>query len=98
MGIIAYIRQIYLDADHYKLAKSIYEKHPQGLQRPAYDRTLEGVLASLTRIAAGYARGRNRKNGRVRKRNEDECGHLRRLWKPGAKPICFQAIQHHGAG
>ncbi len=46
MGIIAYIRQIYLDADHYKLAKSIYEKHPQGLQRPAYDRTLEGVLAS----------------------------------------------------
>jgi imidazolonepropionase-like amidohydrolase len=46
MGIIAYVRQIYLDADRYKLAKSIYEKHPQGLQRPAYDRTLEGVLAS----------------------------------------------------
>jgi hypothetical protein len=46
MGIFAYVRQIYLDADHYKLAKSIYEKHPQGLQRPAYDRTLEGVLAS----------------------------------------------------
>jgi imidazolonepropionase-like amidohydrolase len=46
MGVIAYIRQIYLDADHYKLAKSIYEKHPQGLARPAYDRTLEGVLAS----------------------------------------------------
>ena len=46
MGIIAYIRQIYMDADHYKLAKSIYAGHPQGLQRPAYDRTLEGVLAS----------------------------------------------------
>lgn len=46
MGSIAYIRQIYLDADHYKLAKSIYEKHPRGLARPAYDRTLEGVLAS----------------------------------------------------
>jgi hypothetical protein len=46
MGTIAYIRQIYLDAEHYKLAKSIYEKHPQGLQRPAYDKTLEGVLAS----------------------------------------------------
>ena len=46
MGIIAYIRQIYMDADHYKLAKSIYASHPQGLQRPAYDRTLEGVLAS----------------------------------------------------
>ena len=46
MGYIAYVRQIYLDADHYKLAKSIYEKHPQGLQRPAYDRTLEGVISS----------------------------------------------------
>lgn len=46
MGTIAYIRQIYLDAEHYRLARSIYEKHPQGLQRPAYDRTLEGVLAS----------------------------------------------------
>jgi imidazolonepropionase-like amidohydrolase len=46
MGVIAYIRQIYLDADHYKLAKEIYSKHPQGLQRPAYDKTLEGVLES----------------------------------------------------
>jgi len=46
MGAIAYVRQIYLDADHYKLAKSIYEKHPEGLPRPAYDRTLEGVLAT----------------------------------------------------
>jgi imidazolonepropionase-like amidohydrolase len=46
MGSIAYVRQIYLDAEHYKLAKSIYEKNPQGLPRPAYDRTLEGVLAS----------------------------------------------------
>ncbi len=46
MGVIAYIRQIYLDAEHYKLAKAIYEKHPDGLARPAYDRVLEGVLAN----------------------------------------------------
>jgi hypothetical protein len=46
MGVFAYVRQIYLDSEHYKLARSIYEKHPQGLARPAYDRTLEGVLAS----------------------------------------------------
>jgi hypothetical protein len=46
MGVIAYIRQIYLDADHYKLANEIYTKHPQGLQRPAYDRTLDAVLES----------------------------------------------------
>ncbi len=46
MGVISYIRQIYLDADHYKLAKGIYAQHPLGLQRPAYDRTLEAVLES----------------------------------------------------
>ncbi len=46
MGVIAYIRQIYMDAEHYKVAQAIYAKHPQGLQRPAYDRTLEGVLSS----------------------------------------------------
>ncbi|MDQ6662917.1 MAG: amidohydrolase family protein [Acidobacteriota bacterium] len=46
MGVFAYVRQIYLDAGHYKLAKAIYDKHPQGLRRPAYDRTLEGVIES----------------------------------------------------
>ncbi|HLK50920.1 MAG TPA: amidohydrolase family protein [Bryobacteraceae bacterium] len=46
LGSIAYVRQIYLDADNYQAAKAIYEKHPQGLPRPAYDRALEGVLAA----------------------------------------------------
>jgi imidazolonepropionase-like amidohydrolase len=50
LGSIAYIRQIYLDADHYKVAKAIYEKHPEGLARPAYDRALEGVLQSPTAL------------------------------------------------
>jgi hypothetical protein len=46
MGVIAYIRQIYLDADHYKLVKEAYAKDPRGMERPEYDRALEGVLAS----------------------------------------------------
>ncbi len=46
MGVIAYIRQIYLDADHYKLVKDAYAKDPRGMERPEYDRALEGVLAS----------------------------------------------------
>ena len=46
MGIIAYIRQLYLDADHYKLVKDAYAKDPRGMQRPEYDRALEGLLAS----------------------------------------------------
>ncbi len=46
MGYIAYVRQMYLDAERYKQAQAIYAKNPTGLQRPAYDRTLEGLLAS----------------------------------------------------
>jgi hypothetical protein len=46
MGYIAYVRQIYLDADHYKLVKDAYAKNPVGMTRPDYDRALEGVLDS----------------------------------------------------
>jgi imidazolonepropionase-like amidohydrolase len=46
MGVFAYIRQIYLDADHYKVAEKIYQQHPDGLARPAYDKTLVGVIES----------------------------------------------------
>ena len=46
MGVIAYIRQVYLDADHYKLVKEAYARDPRGMQRPEYDRALEGVMAS----------------------------------------------------
>jgi imidazolonepropionase-like amidohydrolase len=44
MGVISYFRQLWLDAEHYRLAKEMYEKNPAGLARPAYDRALEGVL------------------------------------------------------
>ena len=40
------LRQLYLDADHYKLVKDAYAKDPRGMQRPEYDRALEGLLAS----------------------------------------------------
>src|SRR5579872_4959182 len=46
MGILAYIHQVYLDAEHYKLVKEAYAKDPRGMERPAYDRALEGVLDS----------------------------------------------------
>jgi len=46
MGYIAYIRQVYLDAAHYKLVQEAYARNPRGVERPAYDRALEGVLAS----------------------------------------------------
>ncbi len=43
-GVMAYVRQIFVDADHYKAAKEAYAAHPVGAKRPAYDRALEGVL------------------------------------------------------
>jgi imidazolonepropionase-like amidohydrolase len=46
MGYIAYVRQIYLDAAHYKLVKDAYAKSPRGMERPPYDRALEGILDS----------------------------------------------------
>ncbi|MBK7930787.1 MAG: amidohydrolase family protein [Bryobacterales bacterium] len=46
MGAFAYIRQVYLDADHYQAAKELYAKSPRGMRRVEYDRALEGVLAS----------------------------------------------------
>ena len=46
MGMIAYVRQVYLDAEHYKLVKEAYAKNPRGMERPQYDRALEGVLDS----------------------------------------------------
>lgn len=46
MGIIAYVRQLYIDADYYKMQKDTYAKNPRGMERPSYDRALEGVLDS----------------------------------------------------
>jgi hypothetical protein len=46
MGVISYVRQIYLDAEHYRAAKQFYAAHARGSQRPDYDRALEGVLDS----------------------------------------------------
>jgi len=44
LGVIAYIRQVWLDVDHYRMAKDMYAKNPVGMQRPEYDRALEGVM------------------------------------------------------
>jgi imidazolonepropionase-like amidohydrolase len=46
MGTIAYIRQLYLDAQHYTALKDAYARDPRAMRRPDYDRALEGVLES----------------------------------------------------
>jgi len=44
MGVLAYIRQVWLDAGHYQLAREFYARHTAGTRRPDYDRALEGWL------------------------------------------------------
>jgi len=46
MGVIAYIRQCYIDLDYYRQAKAAYDKDPKGRMRPEYDRALEGLAES----------------------------------------------------
>ncbi|MBE0660575.1 MAG: amidohydrolase family protein [Bryobacteraceae bacterium] len=46
MGVMAYVRQLWMDAQWYKSALETYEKNPQAGPRPAYDRAAEGVLAA----------------------------------------------------
>ena len=43
-GVMAYLRQLWIDADYYKQAQLRYAKNPAGQRRPDYDRALEGVL------------------------------------------------------
>jgi len=46
MGNISYVRQLYLDLGQYKRAKELYAAHPNGMPRPEYDHTLEGLAES----------------------------------------------------
>jgi hypothetical protein len=46
MGVMAYIRQVYIDAAYYRDQQQAYERHQPGVPRPDYDRALEGVLES----------------------------------------------------
>ena len=43
-GIMAYIKQVFADAEHYQAAWSTYDADPRGKQRPKYDRALEPVV------------------------------------------------------
>jgi imidazolonepropionase-like amidohydrolase len=43
-GTMAYLRQLYIDAERYRTVKQDYARNSAGVKRPEYDRALEGVL------------------------------------------------------
>ncbi|MBI2956463.1 MAG: amidohydrolase family protein [Acidobacteria bacterium] len=43
MGVLAYIKQVFIDADHYAAAWSLYSAEPRGRERPGYDRALAPI-------------------------------------------------------
>jgi imidazolonepropionase-like amidohydrolase len=49
MGVIADIRQTFMDAQQYAAAHAIYDKNPAGLQRPADDLSLQALDPVLRR-------------------------------------------------
>ena len=48
MGVLAYIKQVFLDVDNYSKVKAAYAKDPKGRVRPEYDRTLEPLETAIT--------------------------------------------------
>lgn len=53
MGSFAYIKQVFSDARQYRVARTLYDDDPSGLERPPYDRALEplgAVLAGQERL------------------------------------------------
>lgn len=49
MGVVAHIRQTFMDADQHQNARTIYERNPAGLQRPADNASLEALRPVMRR-------------------------------------------------
>ena len=47
MGTIAYLRQSFLDTEHYAACLALYAKNPKGMKRPGYDPFLEALVPYL---------------------------------------------------
>lgn len=47
MGVLAYVRQTFLDARHAMAAEQAHEKTPRGQKRPQYDRTVDALSQVL---------------------------------------------------
>lgn len=48
MGVLAYVKQAFADASHYRESWAAYERSPLGKPRPEYDRALEPLARAQT--------------------------------------------------
>lgn len=48
MGVVAYLRQLFLDTSHYADVWRMYEEDPTGLARPRYERALAPLVAAAS--------------------------------------------------
>jgi imidazolonepropionase-like amidohydrolase len=48
MGVVAYVKQVFYDAAHYRESWAAYERSPRGKPRPEYDRTLAPLSTAQT--------------------------------------------------
>lgn len=46
MGVISYVKQVYLDTAQYAQAEAVYDKQSRGIERPPYDRTVRVIHQS----------------------------------------------------
>jgi imidazolonepropionase-like amidohydrolase len=49
LGVFSALRQMLLDAQHYRDEKAAYDRNPRGMQRPEFDASLEALLPVLAR-------------------------------------------------
>ena len=47
MGVLAYVRQVLLDTEHYARVESLYAADPRGRERPVYDPALAALAEAL---------------------------------------------------
>jgi len=61
MGVIGFVRQAFLDAQHYQLEQAHYARHPRGVARPVYDEALETLEPALTgKVPVAFEAGAER--------------------------------------
>jgi hypothetical protein len=80
MGVLAYIKQVFLDTDNYAKVKTTYAKDPKGRVRPEYDRTLEPIETAFvdkTPFLMPANLTRDRPRGRTTERDRCRDRHLR---------------------